>query len=227
MDHTTTVTLNLPPGAVYVTGTVNGIDYTWTNVEENRWEAVVERTDSEIYVVVLTLINDLGTATQASFTLYYGILSLITDRSERDVERWRMLHNKGYAALTEAEKAEWDAGMKGAYNHTDMNRVESAVVFIANRLKEAGIYVEPIVHPEWHVGDHPTREDMIRYYDNIALLRKALPLYKTTPAAPTTSKRLDYLAANDIEKILSDLDRQITAINQSWYYAGDVFAGEV
>ena len=227
MDNTTTVSLNLPPGAIYVSGTVNGIAYVWTNVEENRWETVVARTESEIYVVVLTLINDLGTTTHANFTLYYGVLSLITDRTERDVERWRVLHTKGYAALTEEEKAEWDAGMKGAYNHTDMNRVESAVAFIANRLLQAGIYVVPIVHPEWHVGDQPTREDMERYYDNIALLRSALPLYTTTPTAPTTSKRLDYLAANDMEKILADIDRQITAIQQSWYYAGDVFTGEL
>ena len=177
--------------------------------------------------MVLTLINDLGTTTTTHFTLYYGVLSLVTDRTERDVERWRFLHSKGYDALTAAEKAEWDAGMKGAYNYEDMNRVESAVVFIANRLSEAGIYVEPVIHPEWSVGDHPTREDMNRYFDNIALLRSTLPLYATTPAAPTTSKRLDYLAANAIEQILSDLDRQITAINQSWYYAGDVFTGEI
>ena len=224
---TKTVSLILPPGAVYVSGSVNGVEYTWTNVEENRWEAVVERTASEIYVVVLTLINDLGSTTRANFTLYYGLLSLITDRTERDVERWRVLHNKGYAALTEDERAEWNAGLKGAYNCTDMNRVESAVVFITNRLLEVGIYVEPIVHPEWHIEDHPTKDDMRRYYDNIALLRSVLPLYTTTPAAPTTDKRLDYLTANAIEKILSDLDRQITAINQSWYYAGDVFTGEI
>ena len=224
---TQTVAVTLPHEVIYVSGSVNGIDYTWTNTDENRWEAVVDRTESEIYVVVLTLINDLGTTTTTHFTLYYGVLNLVTDRTERDVERWRLLHSKGYDALTAAEKAEWDAGMKGAYNYEDMNRVESAVVFVAKRLVEAGIYVAPVVHPEWHIGDHPTKADMDRYFGNIALLRSMLPLYATTPAAPTTSKRLDYLAANAIEQILSDLDRQITAINQSWYYAGDVFTGEI
>ena len=222
-----TVAVTLPTDVIYVSGTVNGIEYTWTNVDADRWEAVVARTESEIYVVALTLINDLGTTTNTSFTLYYGVLNLITDRTERDVERWRVLHTKGYAALTEAEKAEWDAGMKGAYNAEDMNRVESAVGFIANRLRELGIYVAPEVHPEWRVGDHPTKEDMNRYYDNIALLRGTLPLYSTTPAAPRTSQKLDYLMANAIEQILSDLDRQVSAIQQSWYYAGDVFTGEV
>ena len=188
---------------------------------------MVARTESEIYVVVLTLINDLGTTTTANFTLYYGVLNLITDRTERDVERWRLLHSKGYAALTEAEKAEWDAGMKGAYNYEDMNRVESAVIFIANRLSEAGYPIAPEVKPSWSVRDHPTKADMDRYFGNISLLRSILPLYPTTPKAPTTSKKMDYLVANDIEKILSDIDRQISAINQSWYYAGDVYTGEI
>ena len=227
MDNTQTVSVTLPHEVIYVSGTVNGIDYTWTNVDADRWEAVVARTESEIYVVALTLINNLGTTTNTSFTLYYGVLNLITDRTERDVERWRVLHTKGYAALTEAERAEWDAGMKGAYNAEDMNRVESAVGFIANRLGELGIDVAPEVHPEWHVGDQPTIDDIIRYFDNIALLRGTLPLYSTTPAAPTTDERLDYLMANAIEQILSDLDRQISAIQQSWYYAGDVFTEEI
>jgi hypothetical protein len=77
------------------------------------------------------------------------------------------------------------------------------------------------------VKDHPSKADMDRYLGNIALLRAMLPLYKETPKAPSTSKRLDYLAANDIETILADLDRQLSAISQSWYYAGDVISGEI
>ena len=224
---TQTVAVTLPHEVVYVSGTVNGIEYTWTNVDADRWEAVVARTESEIYVVALTLINDLGTTTNANFTLYYGVLNLITDRTARDLERWRLLHNKGWDTLTEAEKVEWKTALKGAYNYEDMNRVESAVIFIANRLGESGYFVAPVVHPEWHLGDHPTKADMERYFGNIALLRAVLPLYSTTPKAPTTSKKMDYLVANDIETILADIDRQLTAISQSWFYAGDVFTGEI
>ena len=222
-----TLAVTLPSDVVYVSGSVNGIEYTWTNTDENRWEAVVARTQSEIYVVVLTLINDLGTTTQANFTLYFGALNLITDRTQRDVERWRLLHSKGYDALTDAEKAEWQTALKGAYNYVDMNRVESAVAFVANRLGELGYFVFPEVKATWNVTDHPTKADMNRYFGNIALLRAVLPLYQTTPKAPTTGKKMDYLVANDIEKILSDIDRQIAAINQSWYYTGDVFTGEI
>ena len=159
--------------------------------------------------------------------LYFGALNLITDRTQRDVERWRLLHSKGYDALTDAEKAEWQTAMKGAYNYVDMNRVESAVAFVANRLSELGYFISPEIKATWNVTDHPTKADMNRYFGNIALLRAVLPLYQTTPKAPTTSKKMDYLVANDIEKILADIDRQIATINQSWYYAGDVFTGEI
>ena len=221
------VAVILPSEVIYVSGTVNGIEYIWTNTEGYRWEAVVARTENEIYVVALTLINALGTTSNANFTLYYGVLNLITDRTERDVERWRLLHSKGFEALTQDEKAEWQSAMKGAYNFTDMNRVESAVEFISHRLAELGYSVTPEVKTVWTVKDYPTKADMDRYFANVALLRSILPMYSTTPATPTTRKKMDYLVANDVEHILSDVDRRITGIKQSWFYSGDIFTGEI
>lgn len=224
---TQNVTVTLPGDVIYVSGAVNGVEYTWTNTDGNRWEAVVARTENEIYVVVLVITNSLGTVQNANFTLYYGTLNLITDRTEQDVERWRLLQSKGWSAMTDKEKAEWQTALKGAYNYVDMNRVESAVEFLKNRLAEAGYYVSPEVKTIWTVSDHPTKADMDRYLGNVALLRSVLPMYLTTPKAPTTKKKFDYLVANDIEQILFDVDRLLTGINQSWYYAGDVFAGEI
>ncbi len=224
---TQNVSVLLPSDVTYVSGTVNGVEYTWTNIEGNRWEAVVERTESEIYVVVLTIINTLGTTTVENFTLYYGTLSLITDRTAQDVERWRYLHTKGWDAMSEAEREEWQTSLKGAYNYTDMNRVESAVQFIADRFSDLGYYVAPEVKMVWSVSDHPTKVDMERYFANIALLRSILTVLPTTPKAPTTEKKLDYQVANDIEQILTDVDRLISSVKQGWYYAGDVFTGEI
>jgi hypothetical protein len=224
---TQNVSVLLPSDVTYVSGTVNGVEYTWTNIEGNRWEAVVERTESEIYVVVLTIINTLGTTTVENFTLYYGTLSLITDRTAQDVERWRYLHTKGWEAMSEEERDEWQTSLKGAYNYTDMNRVESAVQFIADRFLDLGYYVAPEVKMVWSVSDHPTKADMERYFANIALLRSILTVLPTTPQAPTTEKKLDYQVANDIEQILTDVDRLISSVKQGWYYAGDVFTGEI
>ena len=64
--------------------------------------------------------------------------TLIYDRTQADVNRVFTLKNKilteGLNALSAEEKAEYMAGMKGAYNYTDMNRVGQAVAYIANRM---------------------------------------------------------------------------------------------
>ena len=63
---------------------------------------------------------------------------LITDRTQADVNRVRELALKGWANLTEGEKAEWNAGMKGAYNATDLNRVTQAMDYINAELEGYG-----------------------------------------------------------------------------------------
>ena len=75
-------------------------------------------------------------------------MNLIYDRTAEDVERALALAKKAEAgALTDAEKTEWLAGMKGCYNATDMNRVEAAVQTLAAELNAAGYAaaVEPVL----------------------------------------------------------------------------------
>ena len=47
--------------------------------------------------------------------------TLITNRTQSDVTRWRTLHDKGWGGMTAGEKTEWFAGVKGAYNAADLN----------------------------------------------------------------------------------------------------------
>ena len=52
----------------------------------------------------------------------------ITDRTGEDVQRAAELTQKGrLGTWTEAEQAEWAAGMKGALSYTDYNRIESGI----------------------------------------------------------------------------------------------------
>lgn len=62
-------------------------------------------------------------------------LKLITDRTQADRDRAEELSLKEYSDLTKEEKAEWDAGLKGAYNAADLNRVENAVEVLAKLLR--------------------------------------------------------------------------------------------
>ena len=153
--------------------------------------------------------------------------NLITDRTQADVDRYIELRSMNWHTMTDEEKAEWGTHLKGAYNYTDMNRVESAVEYVANRLTEAGYSIAPVVKKNWLVTDKPTLEDLKRYMRNIADIRSAIITYATTPKAPTTEKRLSYKEANDIERILTDVDELITKMSKAEYYFGDLFLGEV
>lgn len=64
--------------------------------------------------------------------------TLITDRTQADVDRVLTLSAKGWAAMTAAEREEFEAGMKGAYNATDLNRVNAAMEYLESRLVAMG-----------------------------------------------------------------------------------------
>ena len=154
-------------------------------------------------------------------------MNLIWDRTQADVDRWKALRDKGWQAMTDEERAEWLTSMKGAYNHTDMNRVEQAVEYLSERMRSVGCIFHPEVKTTWTVQDKPQKVDFERYCQNVKTLRDLLTVYSTTPQAPTTTKKLDYQMANDLEKILVDVNDLINKMEKTWFYSNDVFCGEV
>lgn len=171
--------------------------------------------------------------------------TLIFDRTQADVahlaaQKEKILVN-GWNSLTAAEQAEWLAGMRGAYNYTDMNRVGSAVSYIASRFidipvelaayrAEKGvandaIYEVPynpaavVVSPKtnWTVADTPTDIDAVAYLNDLAVLRSIIPLPTDTPAVPSTLTLLTFETANDIERLLYVIHAELTAIEARLY----------
>ena len=153
--------------------------------------------------------------------------TLVTDRTEADVSRYSELRDKGWAEMTTAEKAEWVAGMKGAYNASDLNRVASAMAYLSQRLASAG-YSVPISSPtDWANGDIPTKGDLDTYLDDLRRIRAALAVMDTTPSAPGSMDYLTWAKANDIEKILVDVDDALGRLLLSTFYSGEIYSGEV
>ena len=155
-------------------------------------------------------------------------MKLITDRSQADVARWKILHDKGWSAMNASEREEWLSEMKGRYSYTDMNRVEAAVLDLSSRLTFLG-YRHPAlqIKVDWKSGDIPTRADFDRYFGNVAVLRSIIPVPLSIPQTPTTARRFDYLVANDVEKILEAIDAGTSKLQNPWIFSGDIFAGEV
>ena len=199
------LSVSLPSEIIYVSGTVNGTAYTWTLIE-GAWTATVERAADDTYAVALTAVIAAGVSTNDALTLYYGLLSLITDRTRADVEN------------------ETD---KGFYNASDLNRVGAAVEYIAGRFAALGYDCPVTVKKDWLTSDAPTQRQMETYRQNIVTLRSRIAVMASTPEAPASMAGLNYVKANNIEQILLDLDALITNITKSWYFAGELSAGEV
>ena len=147
------------------------------------------------------------------------MIKLVTDRTRHHVDRLKKLQEIGWDNLSENQKEEYRGyAAKGAYNYTDMNRVESAVAEIAPMLgltlttrarwnywrnwyydyyydTSSGFGVEG-----WRT--FPWEDELKRYLNNVKAIRDACPDDLEFPPLPYSMDRLTYESANNIEKVL-------------------------
>lgn len=146
--------------------------------------------------------------------------TLITDRTQADVERVRKLAAKGFSTMTAAEQAEWLAGMKGAYNASDLNRVGTALNYLAGRLASiCGKIIAWTAKTDWAVTDIITASRAAEYRRQIQDIRDALAYPAGTPDVPQLA-RLTYIGANDIERILALCEDLIVNVAKSFRHTG-------
>lgn len=161
-------------------------------------------------------------------------VKLITDRSEIDVFEAEELMRRPWWEFSEEEKLSFLQGLRGCYDYTDLNRVETAVAEISSRMvelpneldaaaAEAGVGWDKFALPydpqeavlatknfweEWELFEEAERE---RYLSNIKYIRDSL-----TPELPMPSDfdTFDWQAANNLEKILFEADAALTAFEE-------------
>ena len=162
-------------------------------------------------------------------------MNLITDRTSLDVERWLELKNKNWNDMSLEERQEWlgeivttPSASKGMYTYRDLNRVEITVGVLSERLTKMGYKHTPLViKTDWTYRDDIWRQDMERYLSNLSILRDSIKVFATTPSVPSINDNLNYESANDIEKILVDIDTVTTNVARARNYVGEIMSGEV
>lgn len=149
------------------------------------------------------------------------MINAIYDRIREDVERVRELNKKYIAGtITEEEKEEWLAGLKGALNLSDLNRIESNCAYVANEIAVV------VITKEWQITDIPRVSDYLRIRNNVECIRAAFATMSTTPITPVQPLNT-FQKWNDIERILYDVDYIYTGMVENWMRCGDdVCAGE-
>ena len=130
-------------------------------------------------------------------------INLITDRTSADVLEAKKEIQK--VQMGQAPSEAYLAGLKGCYNATDLNRVETAVSLLAERFQNAGYLVQVDTKTDWEKTDFFDTAQLARYLDNVETLRAILTVFTTTPQTPDSYN--PYTKANDIETILRDVDR--------------------
>ena len=154
-------------------------------------------------------------------------VNLIFDRTQTDVNiagsiRAKYQALRDWSGLTEAETAQLERGM---LTNVTLNRVANAVSMLASALNTAGYTVET-TSQSFSETDRLKRSKYTVYLANVQTLRDAIAVRVTTPSVPAADAKLDYTGANNIEKILADLDELLCWMTYSRKYCGTFAAGQ-
>lgn len=149
---------------------------------------------------------------------------LVTDRTQADVNRVSTLTAKWLdGTITNEEKAEWLAGMKGAYNFTDLNRVGRAVEFVGNLLFQGGHHIHVTAKQDWTVADIPTQAQMNAFLTDLTLLKSSVR--GITIPVPQNMDNLNFQTANQIEQLIIAVYDAINYEGANWTRCGITMSG--
>lgn len=112
---------------------------------------------------------------------------------------------------------------KGYYNYTDLNRIETWCEYLANLLNSYSYPVSITIKKNWNMSDLPNVNDMERIRSNVNAIKTAFHAYTDVP------ENLNYMTiekANDIEKILSEIDFLTKNMISSFRYSNTFNSGE-
>lgn len=204
VDHIGTVDGGTPQISLYWHDD-NGFEYAGASLSEagSVTFAVSENTGARAYLALYVYVTTDASVEAGASARFGGVM----------LENGSVRHE--YVPYVEVLATQ---ATKGAYNYSDLNRVERAVGEISGYFG-----LDLVTKTDWAMWDIPTVSDMARYLYNINRIKEVCYHPDTLPTLPSSMRGLTYTVANDIEKIL--LAGYETA--QSMYRTGELLCGEV
>lgn len=134
------------------------------------------------------------------------MIRLVTDRTAADAERVLELCRRGYDSWTAEERAWWASTLclRGSYDDRDLNRVGTAVDWLAGELRRRGYIADISPKTDWTKADAPVQSQMAEYLADVERVRVAQGLYLAE--IPGTMDNLTVDGANAIERVLVEVD---------------------
>ena len=174
---------------------------------------------------------------------------LITDRRKEDLQLLDRVYALPYQQWDEEYKKIWtgelqpyyardgwydaadgmylvagDGNVRGAYNASDLNRVQETAEDTVERINtKHGITVELETLPVWTGSDLPDTDSMGKYIRNLTKIRDAMAEEDTIPSSMA---KLNYTGANRIEQMLIDANERMDRIEAAFAICGDAVCGD-
>lgn len=123
---------------------------------------------------------------------------------------------------TQSELNSYMAGLKGAWNYTDLNRIGNAIRSVVNSLNALGIFATVTAKNDWTVNDIPTSSQANALLTDLTTIKNLCAVARTVP---DTLNRLDYVTANNIEAIVLDAYLYVYTLNSSYNHCGSTICG--
>ena len=141
----------------------------------------------------------------------------VIDRTQEDVEEAQRILTAGWDALDETDRQKWNAGLKGALNRSDLERIESDIQVLSEKLY-LGLKKNEIS------SDFPAESYFSRLKENVDKIREMKIVHSDTPNVPELPFNT-YEKINDIERILLDA-YEILRLNFHHYAGEEIYAGD-
>lgn len=152
--------------------------------------------------------------------------TLVTDRTQEDVNYAERLYQKLWSDFTEQEKADFEAGLKGSYKASDLNRAGTALITIRDRLRTHGIDVPAEVREDYDSDEVLDKDVMDAYIESANAVYDAVE--QSAPRPPVGINDLDFEGANNIEKTIIAVDDVLESREVGWVYAdAELYAGDL
>ena len=132
--------------------------------------------------------------------------TLITDRTAEDVRQ---------------------KNARGTYNADDLNRVSAAVAELREVFRTFGYLVSEEELREWAVNELPRLSEAEAFLGAVLDLDGRFVYSSEMIALPVTMRMLTYTGANNIEKFLAAMPEVFERMTSAWYYADEIYTGEV
>ena len=142
---------------------------------------------------------------------------LIYDRTQEDIENARQYVKDNVPFPNDNLRFSWD--------YRALNRTEQAMEYVDSIFKELGYYKNMKFKTDW-LNDEITRAEAQRYIENLTNLRNFILMPNTSPDVPTTMNGMTISRANDIEKLIFDINFILEALQKNLIRSGVACCGQ-